>query len=53
MNAEKVKENVLLVLIQHPTPLWQQFSSSSVVKFLHNITNLSRILECLLCKKQS
>lgn len=33
-NEETMKENYLLVLIQHPIPLQQQFSSSSVVKYL-------------------
>lgn len=36
MNVERVKENVLLVLIQHPTPSQEQFSASFVDKFLHN-----------------
>lgn len=37
MNEETMKENYLLVLIQHPIPLQQQFSSSSVVKYLQII----------------
>lgn len=37
MNEETMKENYLLVPIQHPIPLQQQFSSSSVVMYLQII----------------
>lgn len=40
MNEETMKENYLLVPIQHPIPLQQQFSSSSVVNYLQIIIYL-------------